>query len=192
MSLLSIGFLIFAAVVLFVFFWALRRSPERPSGPAELAIIRWEDRRAVRFWPVIRRSLAQDDFRYLRERGSSALQRAAGRERRRVVLRYLENLQQDFNELLRLATVIAKLSPDVTAVHEWQRFRARVEFAARYRYIRLRLLCHASAFAQLRQLSESVSTLMVQLDSAMKELGEHAALATELNASLHSRGLRSL
>jgi hypothetical protein len=95
----------------------------------------------------------------------------------------------DFHSLLRMARVIAVLSPEVAAVQEFERLRLTAKFNWQYQLIRWKLLAGFATLPQLDGLSNLVSALSVRMEAAMKELGERAALAAELASSLNRRGL---
>jgi len=182
-------FIGFVAVLLLVLVWGLRRPQERRKlrgGPQSLDE---NDRRHVTYLPQIRQALAKADFKFLRERASEKVQRRVRRERRNVALAYLDALRGDFHSLLRTARVIAVLSPDVAAVHEFERLRLTAKFGLQYQLIRWKLLAGFATLPQLDGLSNLVSGLSVRMEAAMKELGERAALAAELASSMNGRGL---
>jgi hypothetical protein len=84
-----------------------------------------------------------------------------------------------------VAKIIARLSPEVAALHEFERIRLTAVFAWRYQMIRLQLLAGLMPIPQLDGLSDLVSGLSVRMEAAMKELGERAA---DLTSSLDGRG----
>jgi hypothetical protein len=86
--------------------------------------------------------------------------------------------------MLRLARIIASLSPEVVAMQEWERLRLTVQFFWRYQLIRFGLLCGLAPIPQLDGLSQMVSRLAVRMETAMTALGERAALAAELASTL--------
>ncbi len=120
---------------------------------------------------------------------SREVRRRIRHERRRVALAYLAVLRGDFQSLLRMAKVIAALSPEVAAVHEFERLRLTAKFAWQYEMIRWKLLAGFATVPQLDGLSDLVSGLSVRMEAAMKELGERAAAAAELASSINRRGL---
>jgi len=184
-------FILFALVagLLLLLGWALR-------GPAKLAksgvppdAFGEGAGDHVSFLPQIRRALAKADFDFLRQRASEKVQRRVRRERRGVALAYLAAVRGDFLSLLRMARVIAVLSPEVAAVQEFDRLRLTAKFNWQYQLIRWKLLAGFATLPQLDGLSNLVSGLSVRMEAAMKELGERAALAAELASSLNRRGL---
>src|SRR5258708_30330104 len=87
-----------------------------------------------------------------------------------------------------MARVIAVLSPELDAIHEFERLRLTAKFAWQYEMIRWKLLAGVAPVPQLNGLSDLVSGLSVRMETAMKELGERAAIAAELALSINRRG----
>lgn len=167
-------------------FWGPRERKNLESDP------RWledRDQRHTDYLPQIRQALAATDYDFLSKRSSRGTQRRVRRERLNVALSYLSALRGDFESLLRMARVIAVLSPEVAVAHEFERLRLTAEFAWRYQMIRWKLLTGMTPLTQLAGLSDLVSGLSVRLEQAMKELGERAAVAAELASSMNRRGM---
>jgi hypothetical protein len=182
-------FVLSIIVLLLLLWWALR-TPGKSSDPSlDSSSLEQLGKRHVAFLSQIRQALAASDFEFLASRLSRKLTRRVRKERRRVVLAYLSALQEDFQKLLRLSRVIAVLSPEVDATQEFQRFRLTVQFTLQCQMIRARLLVGVAPLPQLGQLSQAVSGLAVRIETAIVELGERAALATELASSLERRGV---
>ncbi len=78
-----------------------------------------------------------------------------------------------------MAKVIAVLSPEVAAVHEFERLCLTAKFAWQYEMIRWMLSAGFAKVPLLDGLSDLVSGLSVRTEAAMKELGERAAAAAE-------------
>jgi hypothetical protein len=133
--------------------------------------------------------MSEEDFEFLAARGPVRLVRRAHKERQRIALLYLADLRADFQRLLRLAKVIAVLSPEVAASHEFERLRLSIRFSWRYHMVLLGLHSSLLLLPQLNGLSQIVSELAFRMESAMKELGERAAVAAELASTLNRRGL---
>jgi len=87
------------------------------------------------------------------------VRRRVRHKRRRVALAYLAALRGDFQSLLRMAKVIAALSPEVAAVHQFERLRLTAKFAWQYEIIRWKLLAGFVKLPQLDGLSDLVSGL---------------------------------
>ena len=87
-----------------------------------------------------------------------------------------------------MAKIIARLSPEVVALHEFERLRLTVAFAWRYQMVRLQLGAGLMPIPRLDGLSDLVSGLSVRMETAMNELGERAVLAAEIASSFDGRG----
>jgi hypothetical protein len=145
----------------------------------------------VTYLPQIRQALSKADGEYLDAVVSKELQHQVERERRRIALAFLIGLREEHRRLVRLATVIAALSPEVAAVRELERLRLTLEFSWRFEWIRLTLLAGLAPTAQIGALSDLLSGLSVRLEAAMKELGERAAFAAELASFADRRRINS-
>jgi hypothetical protein len=141
------------------------------------------------YFPQIRQVFVKIDHEFLQRRGSRKLVRRVRRERHRIGVAYLKSLRADFQSLLRMAKLVTALSPAVAAVHERERSRLTLTFFWRYEIIRLALLAGFSPLPQLSGLANVVSGLSVQMERAIKELGERAAMASELASALDRRGV---
>ena len=189
MSLHLIQFVGFIAILLLTLWWALWGPRERRELLADLRPFEEGGQDHVTYLPQIRQALAQADYNFLSERASRGVQRRVLRERRNVARAYLDALRGDFQNLLRMARVIAVLSPKVVAVQEFERLLLTAKFSWRYRMVRWKLMAGLFPMTQLDRLSVLVSGLSVRMDAAVKELGERAALAAELASSIDRRGL---
>jgi hypothetical protein len=180
----------FVAVLLALLFWSLRSPKKNAHSSLDAAAFEAPDRRHATYLSQIHQALAPADSEFVASHGSVKLARRVRKERRRIALQYLSSVQEDFQNLLRLARVIAVLSPEVGAVHEFERLWLSVQFSLRCQMIRIRLHCGFAALPELSGLSRMVSGFAVRMETAIAELGERAALATELTSSLDSRGVR--
>jgi len=189
---LSLALILFfgsVAVLLLGLGWALWKPWEQKNIDSDPRWLEGRDQRHTNYLPQIRQALAAADYDFLSKRASRGTQRRVRRERLNVALAYLGALRGDFESLLRMARVIAALSPEVDAAHEFERLRLTAEFAWRYQMIRWKLLTGMTPLVQLAGLSDLVSGLSVRLEQAMKELGERAAVAAELASSMNRRGM---
>jgi len=179
----------FVAILLLALGWALRPPRKRRKLEADPRSLEELGQRHVTYLPQIRQAFATTDYEFLSEKASREVQRRVRRERRGVALAYLAALRGNFQSLLRMARVIAALSPEVVAVQEFERLRLTGMFAWRYQMIRWRLWTGLAPMTQLDGLSNLVSGLSVRLEMAVQELGERAAAAAELASSMNRRGL---
>ena len=168
---------------------ALREPRERRKLQTDPRSLEEGGQPHLSYLPLIRQAVAPADYEFLAKRASREVQRRVHRERAGVALAYLAAVREDFERLLRMARVIAVLSPEVAAVQEFERLRLTVKFAWRYHMLRWKLLAGLAPTAQLDRLSDLVSGLSVRMEAAMKELGERAAVAVELASSMNRRGL---
>jgi hypothetical protein len=176
----SIGLLLLLAMA-WLIFSAMRRQPR---------VLRDESRERecihITKLPQIKQALADSDFIYLNQRGYPALAKRIGKERRRIALNYLACLRVEFEKLLRLARMVAALSPNLAVAQEVQGLRLNLVFWYRYYLIYLRLVSGVGPLKAIGSLSNMVSALTIRLETAMSELGERAALGAELLP--HNRG----
>ena len=186
-SLFFFLFLIIGVGLLFLFAWSLRRPKKLPGLEKTAGPLEEINRHHVTYLPQIRQALAVVDREYLQAKAGNKLARRVEQERKKIALSYLVALHSDFQKLLRLAKAIAVLSPEVIAVQEFERVRLTVEFYYRFQMIRMRLILGTAALPQLSGLSNMVSGLTVQIETAMRDLGERAAVAAELASSLDRR-----
>lgn len=189
---MNISFIVFfpiVAALLILLLWALRSPTKRKGLSVDLASLEQAGRRHATYLPLIRQALSPSDFAFLSSRGSLELARRTSKERRRIALSYLTELREDFQRLLRLARVVAALSPEVGAAQELERLRLSLEFSWRYQMVRAGLYSDLLALPKLNALSLMVSELAVRMETAMKELGERAAIGAQLTSSLDRHGV---
>ena len=184
---MSVTFLLliaFAVLMLLLLVWVLRdpRKQAKPDSDPESS----EEfgQRHVGYFSQVRQALAAEDFAFLASRGSPQLARRIRGERRKIALAYLACLRGDFLRLWRLARVIASMSPEVGVGQELARLRLGLIFSFRYEMIRVKIVFGLSPLPDLGSLSDVVSRLSIRLETAMKNLGERAALAAKLSSSL--------
>ena len=168
------------AVLLSLLAWAFR-STKDPAG-SELFAKALEDasRAHVEFLPQIRQALAREDEEFLSRAGGSRLRRRLKTERRRVALSYLNSIRQDFEGLLRMAKIIAMLSPELGVGQELERVRLTISFLWKYRMVQLSLYSGHLPLPEVAALSNFMSGLNVRLEAALKAMGERSALAAEM------------
>lgn len=168
------------AFLVFLFVWSLLPSRKAPGGLQEAIRLEEPARRHAGHFPQIRQALSRSDLEYLAATSGPALAKQVRRERRRIVVLYLAALRRDFYQLLRFGRLIAKLSPEVVAVREFERLQLAAQFVLRSRMVQLRLLLGMTTFTQVSGVSDLVSHLAVRIEAALKELGERAAQAPKM------------
>jgi len=179
----------FVAILFLALGWALREPRERRKLQTYPRALEEGGQRHLTYLPQMRQAFAKTDYDFLAKRASREVQRRVRRERAGVALAYLAALRGDFEYLLRMARVIAVLSPEVAAVREFERLRLTAKFVWQYEMLRWMLLAGFAPVPQLDGLSDLVSGLSVRMDAAIKELGERAAVAVKLASSMNRRGL---
>jgi hypothetical protein len=169
--------------------WVLRDPRELEQPDADLGNAEDLDQRHVTYFPQVRQAMAAEDSTFLSSRASQVLARRVQRERRKIALAYLACLRGDFLKLWRLARVIASMAPQVGAAQELERLQLGLAFSWRYEMVRMKFLLGFAPLPELGSLSGVVSRLSIRLETAMKEVGERAALAARLASSLDGHGL---
>lgn len=174
-------FFVATIVLLFlVFVWSLRKSNRHAVPALPPAIPQDLHGSHVAHLPQIQQALAPTDYEFVSGRIPREALRRMRRERRRVALGYLSALRGEFDRLLRMARIIAALSPDVVAAQELERVRLTINFLWRYQILRLSVWAGYAPLPQMDSLSNLISGFSVRLEAAMRELGERAALVAEM------------
>jgi hypothetical protein len=143
------------------------------------------EERHTGYTPQIRQALSEADEMYLRDHCSPETRRKIRREREQVSAAFLGALKNDFENLLSLAQLIAKLSPQVEALQEWERLRLTLIFKLQFGLIRAQLWAGRAPLDRISELSMVVSGLSVRVEQAIQKLGEQAAMAVELGSALN-------
>jgi hypothetical protein len=169
--------------------WSLRRPTARRG---RLGALEEQARSHVQYFPQIQQALRRADCDFLQARGGPALARSVERERRKVARDFLRCLDDEFGRLLRLARIIAALSPEVATLQEFERLRLTVLFRWRLQGIRVRLTLGARPLPEVLAVSDMISRLTVRMESAMRALGERATLAMELASTLDGHDLNAV
>src|SRR5260370_8139397 len=170
MSLTLYFFFGFVAILVMRVGGALRPPRKRRKLEADPRSLEELGQRHVTYLPQIRQAFETTDYEFLAERASREVQRRVRRERRGVALAYLAALRRNFQSLLRMARVIAALSPVVVAVQEFERLRLTAMFAWRYQMIRWKLWTGMAPMTQLDSLSNLVSPFTLRLYSPVPNL----------------------
>jgi len=186
----SLFYIAAVALLLILLLWALRAPRRNTTGAKdESALLGQSGRRHATYLPLIRQVLLPGDLAFVAARGFPELFHRMRKERRCVALSYLTALREDFIGLLRLAAVVAAMSPDLAPAQETERVWLNVQFEWRYQMLRIAL--HMGVFPQRRldALSSVVSELAVRMETAISEFGERAAMATKLASSFDGHGV---
>jgi hypothetical protein len=178
------------ALLLILLLWALR-APRRNTTEArdESTLFGQSGRRHTTYLPLIRQVLSPGDLAFVAARGFPELFHRVRKERRRVALSYLTELREDFAGLLRLAAVVAAMSPDLAPAQETERVWLNVQFECRYQMLRIALYLGVFPQRRLDALSSVVSELAVRMEAAISEFGKRATMAAKLGSSLNGQGV---
>jgi hypothetical protein len=180
-----------AVAILLLVLYCVSRNSDRnsPGCGARSTPLEESGRPHATYLPVIRQAMASSDFEFLASCASNTLVRRTLHERQRIAMLYLIDLRSDFEKLVDLARVIAVLAPEVGGSHEFERVRWKLRFSWHYRLVTLGLYSGPFFAVQVSRLSQIVGELAERMETAMKELGERAAVAAELASSLDRRRL---
>jgi hypothetical protein len=171
----AVGFALLLAAVLV---WTLRPAHRR-RRPGGLSVLESAPRHLCNMGPI-RQSQDPKDLHYVTSRGSRELAKRLRRERKDVALLYLDSLRSDFEQLLRIARVVALLSPEISGSYEYERLRLSVLFRLRLALVKFRFMFGNAAMPQLTSLGEMVTSLAIRMEAAMETLGERAVLAADV------------
>lgn len=191
---MSFSFYLFlgaVALLALLVVWALRRPRQTENVALDLSCLEESEWRHATLYSAIRQALGEADLAFLTSHGRGLAKRVRA-ERRQVALSYLRFLRSDFEKLVEIARVIARLSPQVAAAQELERAWLRAGFLWRYRIIWLSLQAGFAPLTQLNDLSSLLSGYSVRLEEAMRQLGERAALIAEVASTPDRRRINPI
>jgi hypothetical protein len=171
----AVGFAVTLAAVLA---WTLRPAHRRRKSGG-LSVLESAPQHLCNMG-AIRQSQDPNDLLYVTNRGNREVATRLRRERKNVALLYLNSLQSDFEQLLRIARVVALLSPEISSAYEYERLRLSVLFRLRFALVKFRFMFGNAAMPQLTLLGEMVTSLAIRMEAAMEKLGERAVLAADV------------
>ncbi|HEV2299428.1 MAG TPA: hypothetical protein VGR72_13035 [Candidatus Acidoferrales bacterium] len=123
-----------------------------------------------RHFPQISMLLRLDDQAFVEQRAPASLARMWRQERRRILLKYLSGLTEDFARLEHLARLIASLSPEVSRKREWEWFRLGLQFRLMLRLLNVRIVLGSLSLPQFARLTDFVASQAADLESRMVQL----------------------
>lgn len=170
-------------LLLLLLAWSLRRPHGKLPNLSEMPLPEINRRSHLTYFCQVRMSLAPTDFDYLAAIGRKHLARRLRRERRHSALIYLSALRADFEQAVHMIRVVAMLSPDLAATHELERFRLSARFYAHYYVFRLRLRLGLTGLSHLDRISGFVGRLGCEIEQAILEMSERAAMANEITSA---------
>jgi hypothetical protein len=178
MSLSIILLILFTLLLVGLLAWALRP----PSGPIRPPLNVFEalskSRHCLRISYVVQ-ALQPEDTEYLRDTGQVALMQTLRRQRRQIALRYLDQLQEEFQELIEVSRLLAVMSPEVIGMEEMERWKLSLAFAVNCAFLRWKLHLGLQPFSGVTLLSDRVISIARQLDLASTRIAEAAVRSSE-------------
>lgn len=186
MSIPVILFIVFAIFLVFVLAWAVR-PPKRVLLSVDDVLNALSEKRHYARLPQILQCLRNEDTDFLYARGHDELATRLRRERKRIALRYLDHLQDEYQLLLEASRILAKVAPEVSPMDEFDRFRLHVRFVLFCRYLRWRLRLGLQPWDIFGVLSDMEGDMTLGLEVSATRIGERAAVASELPLFLEDR-----
>ena len=171
MSIPVLLLVLFALLLVGLLAWASRPSSRRIRPTPDVFQALGQSRHCSRMSQILN-ALQPEDTEYLRETGQLALMQNLRRQRRRIALRYLDQLQQEFEELLEISRVLAVMSPEVIGMEESERWKLSIRFAANCALLRWKLRWGLQPFSGLTLLSNMAVSMARQLDTATARIAQ--------------------
>jgi hypothetical protein len=186
MSISIIFFFVLAIVFALLLAWAVR-PPKKILLSVDDVLNALSEKRHYARLPQILQSLRNDDTDFLHSKGRDELASRLRRERKRIALRYLNYLQDEYQLLLEASRILVKVAPEVSPMEEFERFRLNVRFVLYCRYLRLRLWFGLQPWDIFGILSDMEGDMTLRLEMATTRIGERAAIASEFPLFLENR-----
>jgi hypothetical protein len=172
MTLPLLLFMASAAVLILLLAWAVR-PPQRSLSTEEALEALSQERHYARM-PQILQSLREDDTECIRARGQFDLLAQVQAERKRIAVRYLRYLLDEYRMLVECSRVIAKLAPELSAKGEYGHLKNYLRFVWICRSLQWRILVGLEPWESFGRLSDMAGTMTLQLEAAAGRLGERA------------------
>lgn len=186
MSLPILLFIVLAVVLILLLAWAVRPPKKLLLSVDDVLAALSEERHYARL-PQILQSLREEDTEFLCGSGHGKLAGRLRAERKRIALRYLTYLEEEYQLLLEASRILARIAPEITSMQEFERFRRNVRFVFSCRYLRLRLRMGLQPWNVFGVLSDMEGEMTLRLEVATARLGERAAMAAEFPLFLEKR-----
>lgn len=179
-------FIAFAILLVVLLAWAVR-PPKKMDLSIEQVFDALSERRHYARLPQILRALGPEDAGFLRGIGHRQLAAQLRQDRKRIALQYLNYLEEEYQLLLEVSRILAKISPEVSTLGEFKRFRLNLRFVLSCRYLRWRLRVGLQPWTAFGILSSMEGEMTLRLEMATAQIGEHAAIAGEFPLFLENR-----
>ena len=183
MSLTIILFILLAVLLIGALLWAARPIDHTVLSTDAVLTALTEEHHYSRL-PKILQALQPEDTAFLGSRGFNPLRKQIRAERRRIALLYLDELQREYEMLLKASRVVAAMAPELIAMDEAERFKLNLRFALGCRYLRWKLCLRLEPQRAFGSLSEMSSGMALRLEMATSHIGERAALNSEYSSFL--------
>jgi len=178
MSLPLLLFIAFAVILILLLAWAVRPPKKMLLSVDDVFTALSEERHYARL-PQILQSLREEDTEFLRVGGHQELAGRLRAERKRIALRYLNYLEDEYQLLLEASRILARIAPEITPLHEFERLKRNVRFVLCCRYLRWRLRLGLQPWNVFGTISDMEGDLTLRLETATASLGERATMASE-------------
>ncbi len=178
MTISVILFIAFAVILVLLLAWAVRPTQKILLSVDDVLNALSEKRHYARL-PQILQALRHEDTDFLYARGHDELGTRLRRERKRIALRYLDHLQNEYQLLLEASRILAKVAPEVSPMDEFDRFRLNVRFALCCRYLRWRLRLGLQPWGIFGILSDMEGDMTLGLEVTATRIGERAVYASD-------------
>jgi hypothetical protein len=178
MSLPLILLILFAFLLIGLLAWALRPPAHQTRPTMDVFDALRQSRHSSRMSHVMQ-ALQPEDTEYLRETGQVALMQTLRRQRRRIALDYLNQLQEEFEMLLEISRMLAVMSPEAMGMEEMERWKLSLAFAANCAFLRWKLRLGLQPFSGFTLLSNMATDIARQLDAATTRIAEVAVRGSE-------------
>jgi hypothetical protein len=189
MTISLILFIAIAVALILLLAWAVRPPKKVLLSVDDLLTALTEERHYARL-PQILQSLRPEDTDFLCGEGHAQLANRLRLERKRIALRYLTYLEDEFQVLLEASRTLARVAPEITPMAEFERFKRNVRFVLSCRYLRWRLRLGLQPWNVFGAISDMEGELTLHLEAATIQLGERAALISDFPLFLEHRSSR--
>lgn len=173
---------LFALLLVGLLAWALRPPVRSARPPLDVFDALRQSRHSSRM-PHILQALQPGDSEYLRKTGQLELMQNLRRQRRRIALHYLDQLQEEFEMLLEISRMLAVMSPEVIGMEEMERWKLSLSFAANCAFLKWKLRLGLEPFSGFALLSRMASSFARQLDLATARIAEATVRSAHSPAS---------
>ncbi len=181
MSLPILLLILFAFLLVGLLTWALR-AQDRPARPAVDVFEALSRPRHCSRMSHVLQALQPQDTEFLRETGQLELMQTLRRQRRRIAVNYLDQLQAEFEELLEISRVLTVMAPQATGMQEMNRWKLGVSFAANCALLRWKLRLGLEPFTGFTLLSNIATDFARELEMATARIAEAAMHGSKSSA----------